>query len=164
MGILDWVPRTQRSTRPPRAGGNATLTAVDVRLLVRAEVDDEALSRLHARAFGGRPALQEWGTRLSRHSLTWISAHDGRDHLIGFVNVAWDGGTHAFALDVIVDPDHQGRGVGTALVERAAHESTAAGCDWLHVDFEEDLSDFYLRACGFSPTAAGVLRLEQRVI
>jgi GNAT superfamily N-acetyltransferase len=135
---------------------------VDIRLLVRAEVGDEALSRLHARAFGEDFVLEEWGARLSRHSLTWISAHGEGHELIGFVNVAWDGGRHAFVLDVIVDPEHQGRGVGAALVARAARESAVAGCDWLHVDFEERLSDFYLHACGFTRTAAGVLALEHR--
>jgi GNAT superfamily N-acetyltransferase len=134
---------------------------VDLRLLVRVAVDDEALSRLHARAFGVPFALQPWGARLARHSLTWISAHDEDNRLIGFVNVAWDGGAHAFALDVVVDPGHQGRGVGTALVTGASRAAAAAGCDWLHVDFEPHLRDFYLGACGFAPTAAGVLRLDR---
>ena len=47
-----------------------------------------------------------------------------------------------------------------ADVDDRAHEAAAAGCGWLHVDFEEHLSDFYLGPCGFTPTAAGVLRLS----
>ena len=134
---------------------------MDVHYEVRPEVDDEALSRLHARAFGSRFELQSWRQRLSEHSLSWVGAHDKRGRLIGFVNVAWDGGTHAFALDVVVDPEHQGSGVGRELMARAAHEAAAAGCTWLHVDFEERLSAFYLSACGFTPSAAGVRRLGQ---
>ncbi len=30
-----------------------------------------------------------------------------------------------------------------------------AGCEWLHVDFDDDLAPFYLQACGFQPTPAG---------
>jgi GNAT superfamily N-acetyltransferase len=132
-----------------------------VQFRVRAEVDDEALSRLHARAFGGQFQLQSWRRRLFEHSLSWVAAHDERDRLVGFVNVAWDGGAHAFALDVVVDPDHRRVGLGRALMARAASEAAAAGCAWLHVDFEERLGDFYLSACGFTPTAAGVLRLNR---
>jgi GNAT superfamily N-acetyltransferase len=135
---------------------------VNVDFEARGDVDDEALSRLHARAFGGRCELQSWSRRLCEHSLSWVDAHDERGRLIGFVNVAWDGGTHAFALDVVVDPVHQRRGVGRELVARAAREAAAAGCTWLHVDFEVRLTDFYLGACGFTPSPAGVLRLDQR--
>jgi hypothetical protein len=35
----------------------------------------------------------------------------------------------------------------------------AAGCEWLHVDFEPELRRFYLDACGFRPTDAGLIRL-----
>jgi GNAT superfamily N-acetyltransferase len=53
------------------------------------------------------------------------------------------------------------RGVGTGLVEVAAQQARAAGCTWLHVDFEPDLGPFYLTSCcGFRPTAAGVLALS----
>ena len=34
-------------------------------------------------------------------------------------------------------------GVGTSLVEVAARETGAAGCEWLHVDFEDHLGRFY---------------------
>ena len=130
-----------------------------MRLEVRVDVDEAALSELHATAFGLPAAPAPWAERLLAHSLTWITAHDEDDRLVGFVNVAWDGGRHAFLLDVAVHPDRRHRGVGAALVRRAAHEAAAAGCGWLHVDFEAPLAGFYLRACGFSPTAAGLLRL-----
>jgi hypothetical protein len=35
----------------------------------------------------------------------------------------------------------------------------AAGCEWLHVDFEDHLRRFYLGACGFTPTNAGLIEL-----
>jgi hypothetical protein len=36
----------------------------------------------------------------------------------------------------------------------------AAGCEWLHVDFEEDLRGFYLDECGFTPTGAALVALR----
>ena len=130
-----------------------------VRLVVRGDVADDELSALHARAFGGGMAATPWRRRLERHSLTWVVALEG-ERLVGFVNVAWDGGAHAFLLDTVVDPADQGNGVGRALVGEAVREAARAGCEWLHVDFEEDLAAFYLDACGFRASAAGVLRLR----
>jgi GNAT superfamily N-acetyltransferase len=126
---------------------------------VRGTVDDAELSRLHAVAFSRPYELQPWTRRLSAHSLSWVSAHDTDDGLVGFVNIAWDGGAHAFLLDCVVHPDVRRSGVGSALVMQASHEARRAGCTWLHVDFERHLSRFYLETCGFRPTAAGLLRL-----
>ena len=125
---------------------------------VRGAVDDVALSALHDAAFGGSGPVLPWNLRLQQHSLTWVEAYaDG--HLVGFVNVGWDGGTHAFLLDTCVAPDRQGSGVGAELVRRAVEAARDAGCGWLHVDFEPHLERFYAR-CGFSPTPAGLLRLS----
>ena len=35
----------------------------------------------------------------------------------------------------------------------------AAGCEWLHVDFDPELAPFYLGACGFERTDAGLIHL-----
>lgn len=133
------------------------VTAPDLR--IRFDVDDAALTRLHARAFGVPPpaAPTPWAARLERHSVAWVGAFVD-DELVGFVHACWDGGAHAFLLDAVVEPGHQGAGTGTRLVARLVEEVRAAGCDWLHVDFEPHLEGFY-RACGFAPTAAGLLRL-----
>jgi len=39
-------------------------------------------------------------------------------------------------------------------------QARAAGCEWLHVDFEDHLGPFYFGRCGFRPTSAGLLRLD----
>ncbi|MFJ1599967.1 GNAT family N-acetyltransferase [Streptomyces sp. NPDC088261] len=128
----------------------------------RGDFDNAALGALHAEGFGPRAgdsaAPADWHARLRRHSLGWVCARDG-DHLIGFVNVAWDGGVHAFVLDTVVARRHRSRGVGATLVRTAADRARAAGCDWLHVDFEEKLRSFYFDACGFRPSAAGLIAL-----
>ncbi|WP_370615636.1 GNAT family N-acetyltransferase [Mumia sp. Pv 4-285] len=129
-----------------------------VEIRSRFAVDDDALSALHARAFGTPDArASPWRERLERHSVAWVGAFDG--DLVGFVHAAWDGGAHGFLLDTVVDPSYQRRGIGLSLVERLREDVAAAGCSWLHVDFEPHLADFYAR-CGFRATSAGLLRLE----
>jgi ribosomal protein S18 acetylase RimI-like enzyme len=94
---------------------------------------------------------------LSR-SLAYICAYDA-ERLIGFVNLAWDGGIHAFILDTTVHPDLRRRGIGQQLVLKAAAVAQACGVEWLHVDFEPHLRHFY-QSCGFQPTEAGLLLLK----
>jgi len=79
--------------------------------------------------------------------------------LVGFVNVAWDGGSHAFVLDTLVTAAARRQGIGVELVRVAEREARAAGCEWLHVDFEDHLRAFYFEACGFTPTNAGLVEL-----
>lgn len=133
-----------------------------VRLAVRADLDDGELSQLHALPFGGPLHVRAWRRQLAAHRRTWVTAHEQDGELVGLVNVAWDGGVHAFLLDAVVRPDRQHDGLGTALARRGAAEAATAGCDWLHVDFEDRLGGFYLDACGFTSTAAGLLRLRNR--
>lgn len=78
--------------------------------------------------------------------------------LVGFVNLAWDGGEHAFVLDTAVHVEFRRRGIGRELVLRAVAEAEARGLKWVHVDFEPHLRGFY-EGCGFRDTAAGLIRL-----
>jgi ribosomal protein S18 acetylase RimI-like enzyme len=110
-------------------------------------------------AHGGR-AQAGWWDQVRPHSLGWVTARRSDGLLVGFVNVAWDGGHHAILLDTKVRSDHQRRGIATAVVRVAVAHSRAAGCEWLHVDFEEQLAPFYFDACGFRPTPAGVIYLS----
>ncbi|WP_433012495.1 GNAT family N-acetyltransferase [Kribbella sp. CA-294648] len=126
---------------------------------IRFPVDDIALSGLHALAFGHRVEVQPWAARLDRHALTWVGAFSN-NLLVGFVQVCWDGGAHAFVLDTAVHPEYGRQGIGKRLVRAAASEAKAAGCEWLHVDYEPHLADFYVKACGFSPTEAALLKLR----
>jgi GNAT superfamily N-acetyltransferase len=130
------------------------MTGVELR--VREALTDPLLNELFAAAWADHRATA-FGPVLER-SLTWVSAWRG-ERLIGFVNVATDGGVHAFLLDTTVHPDEQRQGLGRRLVRAAAEEATGAGARWLHVDFEERLAGFY-RSCGFAPTAAGLMRLR----
>ena len=124
----------------------------------RGELHDDELVDL-VRSHGGNPKVG-WWDRVRPISLGWVTARGSDGNLVGFINVAWDGGHHAFLLDTKTRGSHQHRGIGTQLVAIAVREATSAGCEWLHVDFSEDLAPFYLDACGFVPTAAGLIRLN----
>ncbi|HSU17857.1 GNAT family N-acetyltransferase [Longimicrobium sp.] len=118
-------------------------------------VDGAALNALFATAWEGYGDYDV--APVLRRSLAWVCAYDGH-RLVGFVNLAWDGGAHAFILDTVVAPDRKRRGIGTGLVRSALDAARAAGVEWVHVDYEPHLDAFY-RECGFRPTAAGVLNL-----
>jgi GNAT superfamily N-acetyltransferase len=125
----------------------------------RGHFENAEVNALHAEGFGHRPLDDDWRAQVSAHSLGWACARDGRG-LAGFVNVAWDGGLHAFILDTLVTAAARRRGTGAGLVSLARDEARAAGCEWLHVDFEDDLRPFYLDRCGFTPTSAGLIALR----
>jgi ribosomal protein S18 acetylase RimI-like enzyme len=117
------------------AGADGTVGSVTIRYRWRGEFTDVGLNELYAEGFGHAFADGGWWERVNRHSLGWVCARDGSD-LVGFVNVAWDGGIHAFVLDAAVALRVRRRGVGAALIDLAERESRAAGCQWLHVDFD----------------------------
>ena len=125
----------------------------------RGDFASTEVETLHGDGFGHAPGDYDWKAQAERHSLGWVCARrDGE--LAGFVNVAWDGGTHAFILDTMVARPLRRQGIGTRLVETAAREAREAGCQWLHVDFEDHLGAFYFAGCGFRPTNAGLIRLD----
>ena len=130
-----------------------------VRFEWRAPFANADLNALHAQGFSHPVLDTDWQQQVQRHSLGWVCAFDAT-RLIGFVNLAWDGGGHAFVVDTLVAPEQRLAGVGRGLLEIAVRECRRAGCAWLHVDFEEELRQFYVGACGFAPTAAGLIALR----
>lgn len=128
----------------------------------RGEFENSEVSALHGNAFQSVVSGHNetnWRILLERHSLGWVTARDG-NQLLGFVNVIWDGHAHAWIQDVMVNSTSRNLGIGSKLVATACEASRDAGCEWLHVDFEERLRKFYFDACGFEPTTAGLIRLR----
>jgi GNAT superfamily N-acetyltransferase len=127
----------------------------------RGPFTNEEANALHAEAFETRvfdASEWNWERLLRDHSLGWVAARDG-DTLVGLVNLVWDGLVHAWLQDLMVAASHRRSGVGRRLVEVATEQARAAGCEWLHVDFDDDLRAFYFDACGFTPTNAGLKHL-----
>jgi hypothetical protein len=128
----------------------------------RGEFTNAEVNALHAQGFGHEvfdDAAWDIRAQVEAHSLGWVCARGDAGTLVGWLNVIWDGATHAFVLDTVTSAADQRQGTGTAMVALATQQARAADCEWLHVDFEEHLTAFYLDACGFRPTAAGLIRL-----
>jgi GNAT superfamily N-acetyltransferase len=156
------VPRPGDGPTVTGAGGAPSVGGVTVTCAWRGDFDNAEVNGLHAEAFETRvfdESEWDWQRLVGQHSLGWVTARVD-DRLVGFVNVVWDGLVHAWLQDVMVAADLRGRGVGTRLVDVAASSARAAGCEWLHVDFDDHLRPFYLDACGFTPTSAGLMALQ----
>lgn len=130
----------------------------DVEFLWRGEFANDEVNALHADAFGHGPLADDWRRMVDRYSLGWVTARD-ESGLVGFVNVPTDGGVHAWIVDTIVASRRRREGIGRRLVEVAVVQARYAGCEWLHVDFDDDLRPFYFDACGFESTPAGLIDL-----
>ncbi len=130
----------------------------DVQYKLSPEVHTEDLKALFAEGWPGRRLDEDFGPVL-RRSLGYVCAyHEGE--LVGFVNVAWDGGAHAFLLDTTVRSDFRRQGIGRQLVRHAEELARRSGAEWLHVDFEPRLAAFY-RKCGFRESRAGLMNLKE---
>lgn len=128
----------------------------------RGSFRDTELECLHGESFEGSGlsrSRRPWVELTEEHSLGWVVARR-EARLGGFVNVLWDGFSHAWIQDLMVAPGARGQGLGKALVDMASEEARSAGCEWLHVDFEHPLTHFYFDACGFAPTHAGLMKLR----
>lgn len=130
----------------------------------RGSFRNSEVNALHADAFGHEvfdDDAWDWERLCAEHSLGWVTARrDGA--LVGFVNVVWDGFVHAWLQDEMVASDARRRGIGVSLIREATAGAKAAGCEWLHVDFDDHLRPFYLRAAGFTETSAGLIDLTTR--
>ena len=128
----------------------------------RAPFTNEEIHLLHAGAFNTRLFTAEewdWVALVNKHSFGWVTARLNHS-LVGFANVITDGFAHAWLQDVMVSPDHQRSGIGVQVVERATEEAGKSTCEWLHVDFDDDVADFYYRRCGFQRSNAGLKYLQ----
>lgn len=119
-------------------------------------VTNEELNILFAVAWDNHSSL-DFDPILIR-SLLYICAYID-SQVVGFVNFAWDGGVHAFLLDTTVHPDFQRRGIGLQIVRAGIDAARRYNIEWIHVDYEPHLHEFYAQ-CGFTPTLAGLVNLK----
>lgn len=81
------------------------------------------------------------------HSLRVYAAYDG-DALVGVIRVVGDGVSVVFVQDLLVQPDHQRKGVGTALLRKVMEEYEEVYQLHLLTDNTEKTIAFY-RSLGF---------------
>ncbi len=127
----------------------------EIVLEISPTVTDDQLNVLFAAAWENH--IHSDFQQVLRHSLLYVCAFH-QEQMIGFVNVAWDGGIHAFLLDTTVHPQFQRQGIGQKLVQTAVERTRQLGIEWLHVDYEPHLGSFY-EQCGFRKTEAGLINL-----
>ncbi len=106
------------------------LNGVDIDYQWRGDFENAEVNALHAEGFGHRLLDDDWRGQVDRHSLGWVCARDG-DELVGFVNVPWDGATHAFIIDTLVAERARRQGIGAKMISIASARLArpgASGC------------------------------------
>jgi ribosomal protein S18 acetylase RimI-like enzyme len=106
-----------------------------------AELADTAYGHYFGRLGGPPGPMTDDYAEVVRHRRVTVAERDGR--VVGFV--AFGPGDEGFSIDnVAVDPAHQGRGVGRALLEHAEAAAREAGFEsiylWTHERMTENLA------------------------
>jgi GNAT superfamily N-acetyltransferase len=127
-----------------------------ISVIRNSKLTDEEINALFLASWPGHQNREF--QKVLEKSLVYVTAHF-QGAVVGFVNVAWDGGLHGFVLDTTVHPDHQRSGLGSALLREAAAAAREAGLEWLHVDYEPALEGFYKKS-GFSESKAALMHLK----
>lgn len=84
-----------------------------------------------------------------------IAAYED-DKLVGYIDSVSNGVTDAYIQDLMVDPEFQGKGVGTELMNRMISALKERHIYMISVVFEEALKPFYARF-GFYSMLSGQL-------
>jgi GNAT superfamily N-acetyltransferase len=90
-----------------------------VELVERLPTADEYAELL--RRVGWTPPPVEDCHRALGGSLTAICAVDEREAVVGMGRLVGDGRIYCFAVDVVVDPDAQGQGIGQGIMDPWRH-------------------------------------------
>lgn len=112
------------------------------------EYDEEVILNLYASvgwtAYTADPYTLKQGFA---HSLLTLGAY-GDDRLLGIIRVVGDGATIVLIQDILVLPEYQRRGIGTALLKAVLDRYPKVRQIQLATDNTEKTKAFY-RSCGF---------------
>jgi len=120
----------------------------------RARLDlDAAWDLIERYAYWARSRTRDVVERQLAGSWRVLAAYH-EDRLVGFARAMADGETLGYLADVVVAPEHRGRGVGRALARAMVEEGAAAGWRWmLHT---RDAHGLYAEL-GFGPAGGNYL-------
>ena len=81
------------------------------------------------------------------------------DELVGYVDVVSDGVDDAYIRDLMVNPEHQHRNIGSTLIGMVIDRVKPSGIKMLSVLFEPWETDLYVQA-GFNVMSGGEIDFE----
>ena len=84
------------------------------------------------------------------------------EKLIGYIDSVSNGVTDAYIQDLIVSPDHQGKGIGTELMNKMIEYLKEKCICMISVVYEESLKPFYERF-GFYNMLCGQMETYQKL-
>jgi spermidine synthase len=87
-----------------------------------------------------------------------IASHEGR--LVGMGRTISDRASDAYIQDLIVHPEHRGRGIGKRMVQELVGRLQSDGLGWIGLVAEAGTWDFY-RRIGFAEMPGSVLMLKK---
>ena len=142
---------------PPLPGPGLAIMAVDARICSPTAIDRNQLDRLFTRVWGAPKPNYE---QVLERSFAWVLVFRG-GQLLGFANVAWDGGPNYFLMDLSIDPscaedDQIFKGMIEAAVQRCQKEGGS-----VRIDAPEDLLQSFFQPLGFRRVTAGVIHLQK---
>lgn len=94
-----------------------------------AAIDRETLYEWLAEAYWSNNRSRETIDRSLENSDCYVALEDGR--MVGFARVVTDRATFAWLCDVYVGPEHRGRGISKALMDRIIENPDYATVRWM---------------------------------
>lgn len=128
---------------------------METEILVNGEASGEEISKLRE-SVGWRP-LKEKFNKVIKSSYMTLSIRNENGELIAFLRVISDGEIHAYIADFVVHPQHQNKGIGSKLLEKAIKLLQEKEIEFIELTFKDDNLNFYERA-GFEINLSGQIR------
>ncbi len=113
-------------------------------------LDAEKIQRLLKNCFWSENVPVEYVKRFIKHSLCFGVYQKNPHELVGFGRVITDYTTFAYIGDIVIDPRHRGKGLGTALVSRIMHHPELRGLKTWSLRTTEEAKAIY-ESNGFKP-------------
>ena len=123
-------------------------------------VAPEELANLYRFTRWGRSrSIEDIGRMLEGTSMCFSVRHDG--HLVAFCRILTDFVYRGSLWDIMVHPDHQGKKVGTALLEYALEHPAVRNIPLL-ITYTSELASF-LSPHGFAPREGAMMLLRRPI-
>jgi len=159
--IADLVPKSVRSVLKSGLKPEDTLLS-DYYQLVETVPSVEDFCRL--RIISGLTPRTAEGVRLGLPNSCYGVHICWQNTVVGMGRIVGDGAINMEIVDVAVDPEHQGRGLGRKLMESLANWLDKNACDGAYVTLMADVPELYEKF-GFmrvSPVSEGMARVWKR--